>query len=83
MTYAVVLEQAADGGWGAYAPDVPGLGVIGDSPADALSLMADGLVFHFDGLREIGDEIPTPAEHPDASAFVEVDGSKTRAYFAA
>ncbi len=83
MRYAIVLEQADDGGWGAYAPDVPGLGVVGDSRDDALNLIAEGIVFHFEGLREHGDEIPLPSPQPNASAFVEVDGSKTRAYFAA
>ena len=30
MEYLVVYEQSQDG-WGAYIPDLPGLGVVGDT----------------------------------------------------
>jgi predicted RNase H-like HicB family nuclease len=29
--YIVIYERAKDGGWGAYAPDLPRLGVVGDT----------------------------------------------------
>jgi predicted RNase H-like HicB family nuclease len=31
VRYLVIFETTNDGGWGAYAPDLPGLGVVGDS----------------------------------------------------
>ena len=33
--YAVIYERASDGGWGAYVPDLPGLGVVGESLVEA------------------------------------------------
>jgi hypothetical protein len=32
--YVVIFEQADDGGWGAYVPDVPGVGALGETRDD-------------------------------------------------
>jgi len=58
--YTVIFEQAADGGWGAYAPDLPGLGVIGDSFEEAAQLIQEGIVIHIRGLLEDGLPVPEP-----------------------
>jgi predicted RNase H-like HicB family nuclease len=29
--YVVIFEQAGDGGWGAYLPDLPGVVALGDT----------------------------------------------------
>ncbi len=58
--YAVVYERANDGGWGAYAPDLPGLGVVGDSFAEAEQLIREGIAIHIAGLKEFGYPIPEP-----------------------
>jgi predicted RNase H-like HicB family nuclease len=58
--YLVIFEQANDGGWGAYVPDLPGLGVIGDTHADADRLIREGIEIHLAGLREDGLPIPEP-----------------------
>jgi len=55
--------------WGAYAPDLPGLGVVGDSFEEVQQLIADGIVFHLEALREHGDPIPKPSAR---SAYVPV-----------
>ncbi len=34
IQYYVVYERAEDGGWGAYVPDLPGVGVVGYSTRD-------------------------------------------------
>jgi predicted RNase H-like HicB family nuclease len=58
--YLVIFEQGKDGGWGAYAPDLPGLGVVGDSREDAEQLIREGIAIHIAGLREDGLPIPEP-----------------------
>ena len=59
--YTVVYERADDGGWGAYAPDLPGLGVVGDTLEETQVLIREGIVLHLRGLIEDGLPIPEPA----------------------
>ncbi len=61
--YTVIYERAADGGWGAYVPDLPGLGVIGDSKEEAHQLIVDGIALHIAGLKEDGVPVPEPASY--------------------
>ena len=58
--YAVVLEQADDGGWWAYAPDLPGVISAGDSPEDARSGFAEALDMYRQEPRRDGVEPPRP-----------------------
>lgn len=58
--YLVIFERAADGGWGAYAPDLPGLGVVADTREEADQLIREGIKLHIAGLREDGLPIPEP-----------------------
>jgi predicted RNase H-like HicB family nuclease len=58
--YLVIFEQAADGGWGAYAPDLPGLGVVGDTRSEAEEFIRKGIAMHIAGLREDGLPVPEP-----------------------
>jgi predicted RNase H-like HicB family nuclease len=59
-TYTLILEQADDGGWGAMAPDLPGVLLMGHTReqviADAPEIIAD----YFDAMREDGHPIPEP-----------------------
>ena len=57
-SYLVIYERAADGGWGAYAPDLPGLGVAGDTRAEVEALIRDGIRIHAAG--PIEDGLPVP-----------------------
>ena len=41
--YTVIYERAKDGGWGAYVPDLPGLGVVGDTREEAHQLIVEGI----------------------------------------
>jgi predicted RNase H-like HicB family nuclease len=61
--YAVIIECAEDGGYGAYSPDVPGCIALGDTPAEALRQYAEALRLHFEGLREDGLPVPAPSTH--------------------
>ena len=58
--YLVVIENEADS-WGAYAPDLPGVGVAGDSREEVERLIREAIELHLEGLREAGDPIPRPA----------------------
>jgi predicted RNase H-like HicB family nuclease len=58
--YLVVIEHEGDS-WGAYCPDLPGLGVVGDSREEVERLIREAMAFHLDGLRRSGDPIPAPS----------------------
>jgi predicted RNase H-like HicB family nuclease len=63
--YTVIYERANDGGWGAYVPDLPGLGVIGDTREEAHQLIVDGIKLHIAGLEEDGLPIPEPTSYAE------------------
>ena len=60
--YAIVYEapEHPEGNWGAYAPDLPGLGVAGDAFEECRALMVSGIAAHLDALRQHGFPIPEP-----------------------
>ncbi|GAA0426706.1 HicB family protein [Actinoplanes capillaceus] len=58
--YAVIIERAEDGGFGAWSPDLPGCVALGDSREEALTEMRAAIGFHLEGLREAGEPIPPP-----------------------
>lgn len=60
-SYAVVVERASDGGYGVWAPDLPGVVALGDTETEALAEMRKAIRFHLDGLREDGQPIPHPS----------------------
>jgi len=57
--YLVVIEREGES-WGAYCPDLPGLGVVGDSQQEVEQLIREAITFHLDGLRRAGEPIPQP-----------------------
>jgi predicted RNase H-like HicB family nuclease len=57
--YLVVIEHEGDS-WGAYCPDVPGVGVVGDSREDVEKLIREAIALHLEGLRQAGEPIPAP-----------------------
>jgi predicted RNase H-like HicB family nuclease len=63
--YTVIYERAADGGWGAYVPDLPGLGVVGDTREEAHQLIVEGIALHIAALAEDGLPIPTPSSYAE------------------
>lgn len=64
MKYAVVIEKS-DTGYAAYAPDLPGVGVTADTPAEARTLIREAIALHLQGLREDNDPIPNPTAEID------------------
>ena len=59
MKYLVIYEKSSDG-WGAYAPDLPDLGVAGATLDQAKELIRKAMEFHLEGMRQHGDPIPPP-----------------------
>ena len=60
MKYLVIYEKT-ETGWGAYAPDLPGLGVAGKTMEEVKQLIREAMEFHLEGMREHGDPIPAPS----------------------
>lgn len=58
--YLVVIEREGDA-WGAYCPDLPGVGVAGASREEVEALIKEAVALHLEGLREAGDPIPAPS----------------------
>jgi predicted RNase H-like HicB family nuclease len=57
--YLVVIEHEGDS-WGAYCPDLPGIGVVGDSREEVERLIREAVAFHIEGLRADGEAVPEP-----------------------
>jgi len=58
--YTVIFEQGKDGGWGAYAPDLPGLGVAAETREEVAKLIREGIQIYIEELRSDGLPIPEP-----------------------
>ena len=58
--YLVIFERGKDGGWGAYAPDLPGLGVAAETREEVATLIREGIALHIAALHEDGLPIPEP-----------------------
>lgn len=57
--YLVVIEHEGES-WGAYCPDLPGVGVVGDTREQVERLIREAISLHLDGLRQSGDPVPAP-----------------------
>jgi predicted RNase H-like HicB family nuclease len=68
--YLVIYERGKDGGWGAYAPDLPGLGVAAETQEEVAILIRDGIKIYVEELLEQGLPIPEPTT---IAARVEVE----------
>jgi len=59
MRYLVIYEKS-ETGWGAYAPDLPGLGIAAKTLDEAKDLMREAIEFHLEGIRQHGEAGPVP-----------------------
>ena len=57
--YAVIIERGKTG-YGAYAPELPGLGVAGASVEEVERLIREAIPLHVESLRAHGDPVPPP-----------------------
>jgi predicted RNase H-like HicB family nuclease len=62
LGYPVIYERESEGNWGAYVPDLPGLGVGGSIKEEVEKLIQESTVFHIRGLKEAGLPIPAPTK---------------------
>ena len=60
MKYLVIYEKSATG-WGAYAPDLPGLGVAGATLEKTKQLVREAIDFHVEGMKLHGEKVPEPS----------------------
>ena len=59
-SYAVVIERADDGGYGAWSPDLPGCAALADTEEAVIAEMRQAIKLHLAGLREDGQPTPQP-----------------------
>ncbi|GAA0532766.1 hypothetical protein GCM10011581_17490 [Saccharopolyspora subtropica] len=60
-TYVVLIERTADGGYGAWAPDLPGCVALGDTYDESVAEMREAMALHIEDLREDSQPIPKPS----------------------
>ena len=68
MRYAVVIEKGKNS-YGAYVPDLPGCVAVGETLEEVKQLIAEAVVFHLEGLKEDGLNVP---ESVSICEYVEV-----------
>lgn len=59
LKFTVVIEKSRNG-YGAYVPDLPGVGVVGSTKSEVKTLMAEALKLHVRSMLEDGEKIPNP-----------------------
>lgn len=62
--YLAIIEGEGDS-WGAYVPDLPGLGVAAQSEQEARRLIGEAVRFHVEGMRAEGLAVPAPSTRAD------------------
>lgn len=60
MRYLVIIEKTNDG-FSAHVPDLPGCITVGDTKEEVEQLIQEAIVFHLEGMKEDGLEIPQPS----------------------
>jgi predicted RNase H-like HicB family nuclease len=70
--YIVVIEREGDS-WGAYCPDLAGVGVVGETREEVEQLIREAVSLHLDALRKAGDPIPEPSAVATSSVAVPSD----------
>lgn len=58
--YVVIYEQAEDGGWGAYLPDLPGVVALGASREEAADRIQEAITAYAEDLEQRGMRLPAP-----------------------
>ena len=60
MRYAVIFEKS-EASFGAYVPDLPGCMAVGQSLADAKTLISQAMKQHLEDLKGAGQPAPEPS----------------------
>lgn len=53
--YLVIVEKYEPGSYGAYVPELPGIGVVGETEDEVRALVADAIRLYLDELERDGD----------------------------
>ena len=61
MKYAVIYETGPEGGYSAYAPDLPGCVAAASSLEELRPLMEEAIEFHIESMRLDGETVPEPS----------------------
>ena len=61
MSECLVVIEHEGNSWGAYVPDLPGVGVVGDTREEVERLIREAVVLHLEALRAAGESVPEPA----------------------
>lgn len=72
-SYAVVIERANDGGYGAWCPDLPGCVALADTEEAVIAEMREAIKLHLAGLRE--DGLPAPQPSTVAATVITLDAA--------
>jgi predicted RNase H-like HicB family nuclease len=54
----VVIFEKSENNYSAYAPDLPGCGIIGETLEEVRTLIAEAIEFHVEGLKKAGEVVP-------------------------
>jgi len=58
--YVVIYEQAEDGAWGAFIPDLPGVVALGKTRSEVAERIQEALSAFADDLHGRGRSLPVP-----------------------
>ncbi len=58
--YVVIYEQAEDGAWGAYLPDLPGVVALGATREEVGGRIEEALAAYAENVRRSGESLPAP-----------------------
>ena len=64
MTYTLVMEPDAEGGYTVIVPALPGCVTEGETEAECLANAREAIGLYLDELRDDGQPVPTESEPP-------------------
>jgi predicted RNase H-like HicB family nuclease len=65
MRYVYVIEQANDGSYSAFVPDLPGCTTSGETADEVRLNIKDAVDSYIDSLREHNEPVPEPTSVAD------------------
>jgi predicted RNase H-like HicB family nuclease len=65
MRYVYVIEQADDGSFSAFVPDLPGCTTSGDTADEVRQNIKDAVDSYVESLREHNEPVPEPTSMVD------------------